>query len=95
MTKRDTCPSPNVWRKVVADGFADLSVDDLGEHLDGCPVCQAAVESLMPRPKSPGWPSRRFCARSCRRLRRFASGSWKSSARATRPRRNRRATVTT
>ncbi len=48
MTKRDTCPSPGTWRKLVAEGFADVTDDDaLGEHLDGCPLCQAAVESLM------------------------------------------------
>src|SRR5438132_256655 len=47
MMTRETCPAPSVWRRVVDEGFAETSVDDLGEHLDGCPTCQAAVESLM------------------------------------------------
>ena len=45
--KNDACPPRNVWQKVLGEGFAPAALGDLGTHLDGCSICQSAVESLM------------------------------------------------
>jgi hypothetical protein len=46
MTSTPSCPPRSVWLRIVEEGFAESAMGDLGAHLDGCSVCQAAVESL-------------------------------------------------
>jgi MoxR-like ATPase len=45
--KNDACPPRNVWQKILGEGFAPAALGELGNHLDGCPACQSAVEKLL------------------------------------------------
>ena len=47
MNPPHSCPPQAEWERIVGEGFADFSSGDLSAHLERCPACQAAVESLI------------------------------------------------